>query len=128
MIKKTRFLIIISLFASVSYNIPRFFEFETKYDDDYAEGNDNPKYPSNHSKVKIWRNITISCNIASTLKGKSTKKYYLSLPFQVVKFAPTKLRINQLYIQIYVVWMKCILVEVIPYVTILVLNIIIFRR
>ena len=29
MIKKTRFLIIISLFASVSYNIPRFFEFET---------------------------------------------------------------------------------------------------
>ena len=53
MIKKTRFLIIISLFASVSYNIPRFFEFETKYDDDYAEGNDYSKYPSNHSKVKI---------------------------------------------------------------------------
>ena len=53
--------------------------------------------------------------------------FYFPL-LQIVKFAPTKLRINSLYIQIYVVWMKCILVEVIPYVTILLLNVIIFRR
>ena len=37
-------------------------------------------------------------------------------------FGPTPLRYNTLYVQIYVVWMKFFLVELLPYVTIVVLN------
>ena len=42
--------------------------------------------------------------------------------FQVVGFKATPLRTNPLYVQLYVVWMKFIFVEMVPYVTICVLN------
>ena len=35
---------------------------------------------------------------------------------------PTDLRTNPLYIQMYILWMKMIFVEVIPYLVVLVLN------
>ena len=36
---------------------------------------------------------------------------------------PTAMRLNPYYIQIYLIWMKIVLVELIPYVVILVANI-----
>jgi hypothetical protein len=38
MIKKTRFLILVSLFGSIAYNIPRFFEFQTTYEENLING------------------------------------------------------------------------------------------
>ena len=35
---------------------------------------------------------------------------------------PNEIRSNELYIQIYVFWMKFLIVELIPYITILLLN------
>ena len=40
----------------------------------------------------------------------------------VVQFAVTELRMNMVYVHVYVVWMKFILVELIPYIAIIVLN------
>lgn len=41
---------------------------------------------------------------------------------ETVQVAPTSLRRDKLYIQIYVVWMKLFIIELIPYVLVLVLN------
>lgn len=40
----------------------------------------------------------------------------------MIQFAATDLRMNAVYIQVYVVWMKFIIVELGPYVSIIVLN------
>ena len=42
--------------------------------------------------------------------------------FQYVTVGATPLRLNGLYVQMYVVWMKLLIIELIPYVTIMVLN------
>jgi len=47
---------------------------------------------------------------------------HLNQTIERVQVVPTSLRINSLYVQIYVVWMKLFIIELIPYITILVLN------
>ena len=42
--------------------------------------------------------------------------------------APNELRFNKVYVQVYIVWMKFFLVELMPYVIILVLNTIMIVR
>ena len=44
------------------------------------------------------------------------------------QFAATDLRMNTIYIQVYVVWMKFIFVEMFPYIIIIVLNALIILR
>ena len=44
------------------------------------------------------------------------------------QFAATELRMNTIYIQVYVVWMKFIFVEMVPYIIIIVLNALIILR
>lgn len=41
---------------------------------------------------------------------------------------PTELRRSELYVQLYVVWLKFFLVELLPYITILVLNVVMIVR
>ena len=77
----------------------------------------------------MWTKQQIQLNKGNTLQiGK--RKYciiYLKdfgiMLFQMVSFAPTNLRIDYHYIQIYILWMKLIVIEIIPYVIIIVLNI-----
>ena len=52
----------------------------------------------------------------------------LHFPFQMYQFAATGLRMNTIYIQVYVVWMKFIFVEMFPYIIIIVLNALIILR
>ncbi len=40
----------------------------------------------------------------------------------MARVAPTELRSNKVYVQVYVVWMKFVLVELLPYILIVVLN------
>ena len=47
-------------------------------------------------------------------------KSYLFL--QIPSYQPTELRTNAIYVQLYVVWMRFIIIEMIPYVTICLLN------
>ena len=58
MIKKTRFLILVSLFGSVAYNIPRFFEFQTTYEETVIS-DDNTNHLLNDSKVNALSNSGI---------------------------------------------------------------------
>ena len=46
--------------------------------------------------------------------------------FQEVR--ATKMRKNNIYIQVYVVWMKIFFIEAIPYILVIVLNSIMFAR
>ena len=57
MIKKTRFLILVSLFGSVAYNIPRFFEFQTTYDETVIN-DDSTTQLLNYSKVNALGDST----------------------------------------------------------------------
>eukprot|EP00094_Tigriopus_californicus_P003536 TCALIF_03401-PA protein Name:"Similar to FR FMRFamide receptor (Drosophila melanogaster)" AED:0.29 eAED:0.29 QI:0/0.33/0/0.5/1/1/4/0/218 len=77
-------LIMASVFGSIVYNLPRFFELEMVQVDVL-----DPETKAN---------VTVN------------------------RIAPTELRFNKLYVQIYVVWMKFFLVELLPYVIICVLN------
>ena len=43
--------------------------------------------------------------------------------FQTTFVRPSELRLNPYYIQVYLIWMKIVFVELIPYVVILVSNI-----
>ena len=51
------------------------------------------------------------------------ENFEIHIIFQVTMYAPTKLRLNNLYITIYILWLKMIAIEIVPYVIIIVLNI-----
>ena len=56
-IKTTWFLVIISLSASIVYNVPRFFEFETSFTGDYGDGATNAT--NDNTQSSQLRNMTL---------------------------------------------------------------------
>ena len=106
-----------SVAFSCLYNIPRFLEFETIVTEaevpnegkaNETEGNETANYEM------VINSLHSSCiyNFANPLP------YW----FQITQFAATDLRLHPIYINVYVTWMKFFIVELIPYVIILVLN------
>ncbi len=68
------------------------------------------------------------CKILTEFSEFASQKSECNFCKQISEIEPTELRLNALYVQIYVVWMKFFLVEIIPYVLIFVLNVIMIIR
>ena len=102
-----------SFIVSVVYNQPRFFEIETVATKAADQDDDSPVSET----IKIVHSI-IASKLNITLNTIS-----ITFVIQTEFVQPTALRLNPYYIQVYLIWMKIVLVELIPYVVILVANI-----
>ena len=102
-------LLIFSVVFSVVYNIPRFLEFET------VVGN-----RTNEEDNSTISNETVSNYLKSHLNKKVNT--ITTCRLQQTHFVATNLRLDSTYIHVYVFWMKFLIIELIPYLAILILN------
>ena len=114
-LKSTKTLLSISIIGSLIYNISRFLEFEstTVYVNRYHHSYQPPSQPLpiiNHSYVD---NMTLSNYESNNLENVIKVKYFL------VNEIPDLLA---MFFQIYILWMKLIIIELIPYFVIVILN------
>ena len=110
-------LLVASVAFSCLYNIPRFLEFETIVTES--------EVPNEGKANETEGNETANYEMVINLLHSSCKPNFADpLPywFQITQFAATDLRLHPIYINVYVTWMKFFIVELIPYVIILVLN------
>ena len=105
-----------SFIVSVVYNQPRFFEIETVATKAADQDDDSPV--SETIKIAQFIRDRILSTLNITLNTIS-----ITFVIQTEFVQPTALRLNPYYIQVYLIWMKIVLVELIPYVVILVANI-----
>ena len=103
------------LFAIV-YNLPKFFELrsEVLYEDEAL----------NTTNVE---NESVLHNNDSSYFEKDTASNYTT-PEPTIIIVGTEIRRNPWYIIIYVFWSKFLLVEIVPYLLIIVMNILIWRK
>ena len=110
-------IMVASFIVSVVYNQPRFFEIETVATKAADQDDDSPV--SETIKIaQFIREKIIASKLNITLNTIS-----ITFVIQTEFVQPTALRLNPYYIQVYLIWMKIVLVELIPYVVILVANI-----
>ena len=102
-------LILLPTTSAILYNIPKFFEIEAT---EYA----------NAKSVKGDEQI-ISVN-----KSYSDRDEIENIKVEDVGYHATPLRLNYWYVIFYVTWSKLLLVEIIPWVTVVVLNILIWKK
>ena len=111
-------IMVASFIVSVVYNQPRFFEIETVATKAADQDDDSPVSET----IKIAQFIRDRILIVSTLNI-TLNTISITFVIQTEFVQPTALRLNPYYIQVYLIWMKIVLVELIPYVVILVANI-----
>ena len=102
-------LILLPTTSAILYNIPKFFEIEAT---EYA----------NAKSVKGDEQI-ISVN-----KSYSDRDEIENIKVEDVGYHATPLRLNYWYVIFYVTWSKLLLVEIIPWATVVILNIQIARK
>ena len=107
--KGRRLLILLPIISAILYNIPKFFEIEAT---EYA----------NSESVKVGEQI-ISVN-----KSYSDRDEMENIKVEDVGYHATPLRLNYWYVIFYVTWSKLLLVEIIPWATVVILNIQIARK
>ena len=114
-------LIIISVALAILYNIPRFFELKA-VGNDVAMGiekhnatNENPwLYNSNYTKNDTNSYIDDGSRVSHDVN--------------TLVIRATALRLNQWYIIFYVFWSKILLVDIIPWATVIILNFCIWKK
>ena len=108
--KGRRLLILLPIISAILYNIPKFFEIEVfEY--------------SNSTSGKVDQEENISVN-----KSYTARDAIENIQVEDVGYRGTPLRLNYWYVILYVTWSKLLLVEIIPWATVVILNIQIARK
>ena len=100
-----RCLIPLPIISTILFNIPKFFEIETI------------QYSNSTSNINKMDEQVLLINDS---RG--------SITVENVGYRGSTLRLNYWYIILYVTWSKLLLVEIFPWIIIIVLNILIWRR
>ena len=95
---------------SIIYNIPKFFELEA--------------IPDNYESTNKSANQFIENGTFYDDRNQVNVK----LEVEDIGYRGTALRLNHWYVVLYVFWSKFLLVEIIPWVTVIVLNVCIWRK
>ena len=103
-------LVPVPVILAIIYNIPKFFELETiSYN--YESTNES----NNHF-------------VANETFYDDHNQTYVIHEVEDIGYRGTALRLNHWYVVLYVFWSKFLLVEIIPWVTVIVLNVCIWRK
>ena len=113
-------LVCFPIIFAITYNIPRFFELETttdsgKYDtiqivDDVQTSNRTNEF-NDINETTIIQNCTLNTTYIVEDLG----------------YQGTEMRQSQLYIVLYIFWSKFLFIELIPWVTVFILNLLIWK-
>jgi len=115
-------LIPIPVTFSIIYNIPKFFELETiDVDAVHFNKSQNTTTANDELNISNYTNENLSYVNEYLNHDDSYDEYELG-------YRGTPLRLNHWYIVIYVFWSKFLLVEIIPWVTVIILNVCIWRK
>ena len=114
-------MVYIPITFSILYNIPKFFELETVYD--YSSDNEiNVAHITDRADGnKLNTDITSDVSLANCTDN--TTRVMMKLGYR-----GTEMRLTSWYIAIYVFWSKFLLVQVIPWLTVVILNVSIWRK
>ena len=104
-------LIPIAVTSAVIYNIPKFFELETVENDPVNTVIANKNYTVSSAKHEQLNNISKENEVLEELG-----------------YRGTPLRLNHWYYVLYVFWSKILFVEIIPWITVIILNFCIWRK
>ena len=108
------------IFFAITYNIPRFFELETTTDNgnydmtqvlDGQQRSNRTKESNDFNETTIAQNCTLNTTYIVEDLG----------------YQGTEMRQNQLYIVLYIFWSKFLFIELIPWVTVFILNLLIWK-
>ena len=118
------------IFFAITYNIPRFFELETIPRFFELETTINDTYFSNKAAIngsEIYYNSEefVGVNDTTVLVNCTLNKTYV---VEDLGYGGTLMRQNYLYIVFYIFWSKFIFIELIPWVTVFVLNLLIWKK
>ena len=114
-------LVVFPIFFAIAYNIPRFFELEATVDGMGVETIEvlNDSITLNNSKNSLHVNNTTivqNCTLNTT---------YI---VEDVGYQGTRMRQHPLYIVLYIFWSKFLFIELIPWCTVFVLNLLIWEK
>ena len=118
------------IFFAITYNIPRFFELETIPRLFELE----PTINDTHFSIKQAPNDWEIFNNAEEFAGVNETTIFVNCTLNktyVVEdlgYEGTLMRQNYLYIVFYIFWSKFIFIELIPWVTVFVLNLLIWKK
>ena len=118
------------IFFAITYNIPRFFELETIPRFFELETTINDTYFSNKAAIngsEIYYNSEefVGVNNITVLVNCTLNKTYV---VEDLGYGGTLMRQNYLYIVFYIFWSKFIFIELVPWVTVFVLNLMIWKK
>ena len=120
---------------AIIYNVPKFFELksETVYDEICENETFTHKNTSVHDELSLSTQYDVT--EASTIGDQVNVSYHKEMSFvancvneSTIIIGVTDLRRNPLYIIIYLFWSKFLMVEIFPYIVMIVMNIRIFMK
>ena len=109
--KGKSYLVLLPIISAILYNIPKFFEIE-------AIGFSNSTSGTNKS---LEQGISIETSPADS---NASEKIII----ENIGYRATPLRLNYWYVILYVTWSKLLLVEIFPWITVICLNVLIWKR
>ena len=115
-----KYLLLIPSLMAILYNIPKFMEFELRVSNISMDSNIEVILKNSINLTFLSKKFNILFLIQYKLDDKGLEN--------VTVLQTTQLRSNAMYATFYVFWSKFILVEVIPYCTIVVLNSLIIAK
>ena len=115
-------LIRMPILFTIFYNIPRFLELETTVDN-YDSDDKTPN--QNFMKMQDGNQTDSSLNISESLTNCTNNETNV---IQDLGYQATSMRLNPWYIVMYITCSKFIFVQIIPWLTVIILNICIWRK
>ena len=113
-------LVVFPIFFAIAYNIPRFFELEATND-----VNTTSIQVVNGSEIFNSTINTVNMNETTMVQNCTLNTTYI---FEDMGYQGTKMRQSQLYIVLYIFWSKFLFIELIPWITVFVLNLLIWKK
>ena len=120
---------------AIIYNVPKFFELksETVYEETCENETITHRNTSSHDELSLSTQYDVT--EASTIGDQVNVSYHKEMSFvancineSTTYIDVTDLRRNPLYIIIYLFWSKFLCVEIFPYILMIVMNILIWRK
>ena len=114
-------LVAFPIFFAFTYNIPRFFELEATVDDTGQELVE----VLNDTKILDNPNNFIYVNDTSIVQNCTLNTTYI---VEDLGYQGTRMRQHPLYIVLYIFWSKFLFIELIPWCTVFVLNLLVWKK
>ena len=108
------------IFFAITYNIPRFFELETTTDNGNYDTIQIVDDPQISNRTKEFNDISET----TTHQNCTLNTTYI---VEDLGYQGTEMRQSQLYIVLYIFWSKFLFIELIPWVTVFILNLLIWK-